>query len=179
MPVSTTRNTRRTTRRAKGQKPKRKAATRRRQTAHVVIDDTPARERRRSGARSVARARAVASGTEYVVLPSWKELDRATNGRVAEQSSHPFDSISTARIALLILAAALAVTAYVGHVHATQAVAESVETLRTEQAALRLEYNRVKGEYDRLTGPARIRSQARDLGFVEATRFGPTVVVDS
>lgn len=151
---------------------------------HVVIDDEPVSgggRRARRGA-SKAKAEAAASrirktGKDYVSLPSWKELEKA-NGRVVTQKSHPFDSISTARIALMILVGAVTVTAYVGHVHATQAVLDELDQLRIERAALRLEYNSVKGDYDRLTGPAEIRRLAREQGMVETTSYGARIRVD-
>ncbi len=166
MPASTTRTSR-------------KPRSRKAHAAHVVIDDTPIRARRKRPTRSAqSAARVRKSGKDYVVLPSWKELDTRTNGRVVAPKSHPFDSISTARIALLILVAAVMVTAYVGHVHATQGVLQELEDLRAERAGLRLEYNSVKGEYDRVTGPAEIRRQAREIGLTETTRFGPPVSID-
>ena len=170
MPVSTPR-TRQKSRRTKSGQRRGNAKT------HVVIDDRSSRRRTRSRAKSTAD-RVRKTGKDYVVLPSWKELDKATNGRVVVPGSHPFDSISTARIALMILVVAVMFTAYVGHVHATQSVLQSLEELRTEGAALRLEYNSVKGEYDRITGPAAIRLQARELGLTESTRYGPSITID-
>jgi cell division protein FtsL len=172
MPVSSSR-TKQKSRRAS-------SAQRRGRTpkAHVVIDDRSGRGRGRTRSRATSTAdRVRKDGKDYVVLPSWKELDKATNGRVVIPGSHPFDSISTARIALLILVVAVAVTGYVGHVHATQGVLQSLEELRMEGAALRLEYNSVKGEYDRLTGPAAIRKQARELGLSETTTYGQPIMV--
>jgi hypothetical protein len=110
-------------------------------------------------------------------LPSWRDLDRITNGRVVAPKSHPFDSISTARIALIILLVGASVTAYVGHVHATQGVLGELQSLKAEGASLRLELNSIRGEYDRLTGPAAIRHQARDLGLVENTIFGEPLII--
>lgn len=191
MPVSSPRTNRKSSRRKGRSSRTTRAArsvaktTRRARTArvsHVVIDEAPPAKARRAKTRSRARAESTLirrTGKDYVTLPSWRDLDKITNGRVVQPKSHPFDSISTARIALMILIAAVAVTAYVGHVHATQQTLRQMHELRTENAALRLEYGSVKGEYDRMTGPAAIRSQARDLGMIETTSYGETLTVEN
>lgn len=83
------------------------------------------------------------------------------------------------RIAGIILAAGIALTAYVGHVHATKNVLSELQSLRAEGAGLRLELNSIRGEYDRLTGPAEIRQAARQLGLVDNTTFGEPVTLNN
>lgn len=39
-----------------------------------------------------------------------------------------------------------------------------------------LEYNRLKGEFDRATSPAVIYERARALGLVEGFTYGPVVI---
>jgi len=188
MPVSSPRTNRKPSR-VKGRKSRTAARTTRiartaraARLSHVVIDDSPPAKVRRAKTRSRAKAESTLirrTGKDYVTLPSWRDLDKITNGRVVQPKSHPFDSISTARIALMILIGAVAVTAYVGHVHATQGTLRQMHQLRTENAALRLEYGSVKGEYDRMTGPAVIRRQARELGLIETTSYGETLTVEN
>lgn len=76
---------------------------------------------------------------------------------------------------LWTLAAAAALTLYVGHVHATRALLADVQTVQRTNLRLHLKVNRLKGEYDRQTGPAVIRPRARALGLVEDYHFGPTI----
>src|SRR5690606_23172271 len=147
---------------------------RKKETVHVVLEDKSVVSRRRPRSRSFASLRRTsteshvapptASGSRRRLsraaepaLPSWKDLDRATNGRVVVPKSHACDSSSTLKIAGIILGVGVAVTAYVGHVQATQDVLSGLQTLRAEGASLRLELNSIRGEYDRLTGPAEIR----------------------
>lgn len=165
-------------------------SARKKETINVVLEEQTVVSRRRP--RAQARARATVqtnveattkvnrrkSRREDAVLPSWRDLDRITNGRVVAPKSHPFDSISTARIALIILLVGASVTAYVGHVHATQGVLGELQSLRAEGSSLRLEFNSIRGEYDRLTGPAAIRHAARDLGLVENTTFGEPLIIE-
>jgi len=167
-------------------------SARKKETVHVVLEEQTVASRRhpRTRASGHATAQATLNNTAQATtqsnlrksrqnnaLPSWRDLDRITNGRVVAPKSHPFDSISTARIALIILLVGASVTAYVGHVHATQGVLGELQSLKAEGASLRLELNSIRGEYDRLTGPAAIRHQARDLGLVENTIFGEPLII--
>ncbi len=81
--------------------------------------------------------------------------------------------LTPARTALLILAVAAAFTLYIGHVHATQELLSEVQTAQREHLRLNLKYNRLKGEFDRATGPAMIYERARALGLEEGIAYGP------
>jgi len=88
-----------------------------------------------------------------------------------------FASISTVRVAVVVAVLAVAFTLYVGHVHATQQLFAEVMDLRSANSQLRLEYNRVKGEFDRATGPSEINRLAAQLGLAENDTYSPTVYV--
>ncbi len=66
-------------------------------------------------------------------------------------------------------------TLYVGHVQATQDVLADVQELRRENLRLHLRYNRVKGEFDRMTGPEVIYRRAKELGLEEGFAYGPAI----
>ncbi|QXD17083.1 cell division protein FtsL, partial [Rhodocaloribacter litoris] len=111
-------------------------------------------------------------------LPTWDDL-AGGNGPAAAAGRRPaFDSVSTLRFALFLLVLALAVTLYVGHVHASQEVLTEVQRLRRENLDLHLKYNRLKGEYDQMTSPARIYERARGLGLVEDVTYGGTITIE-
>ncbi len=112
-------------------------------------------------------------------LPGWHDLATGENERHRLRSRHSafLETISTARFALLILAVAAAFTVYVGHVHATRDLVVHVESLRQENLRLHLQYNRLKGDFDRLTGPSQIYQRAGALGLEEGIAYGPTIRV--
>jgi hypothetical protein len=83
--------------------------------------------------------------------------------------------VSTARVALLIVAVAVAFTAYVGHVHATQQALADMRAAREANQSLHLKHNRLKGAYDRKTGPSVIYERARALGLQESLTYGPAI----
>ena len=85
------------------------------------------------------------------------------------------ETISTLRFGMLVLAIAAVFTLYIGHVHATRALLVEVQSLRQENLELHLRYNRLKGEFDRATGPATIYRRAKELGLEEGISYGPTI----
>ncbi|GIV58649.1 MAG: hypothetical protein KatS3mg042_1562 [Rhodothermaceae bacterium] len=144
-----------------------------------------ARTAGRPGRGAVARRRPSLPGgggvpsrsTRRVRLPGWREL-AGGNEKAPPRRRPSFDSVSTARFGLFILALALAFTLYVGHVHASQELLTDVQRLRREQLTLNLKYNRLKGAYDQMTSPARIYERARALGLVEGITYGPTIRIE-
>ncbi|HEX7072044.1 MAG TPA: hypothetical protein VF190_14620 [Rhodothermales bacterium] len=112
-------------------------------------------------------------------LPGWHDLATGENERHRRRSRHSsfLETISTARFGLLIVAIAVAFTLYVGHVHSTRQVLAEVTTLRQENLRLHLRYNRLKGDFDRATGPSLIYQRAGDLGLEEGIAYGPTIRV--
>jgi hypothetical protein len=119
------------------------------------------------------------SANDHGALPTWKELEHRQNRRAigSSRSNIFLETVSTAKMAILIIALAAGFTAYVGHVHATQELLSSVQDMREDNMRLHLKYNRVKGQYDKLTGPETIHRRARELGLTEGFAFGSEVIV--
>lgn len=119
------------------------------------------------------------SGKDHRTLPSWKQLESKKNRRLRQDPGSPFlGAVSTARFAVLLAAVATAFTLYVGHVHATQDLLARTEEAQKENHRLHMRYNRLKGEFDRMTGPSEIHRRALAMGFVEDAAYGSTIVVE-
>jgi len=132
------------------------------------------------GDRQRKRAKSRIVKTRYPVnrhetLPGWDDLISKNERLSGRDRNTIFDAVPTRRFALIILLIASLFTLYVGHVHATQEVLANVLELRRENLRLHLEYNRLKGEYDRQVGPAIIYQRARRLGLEEGIVYGPTI----
>lgn len=110
-------------------------------------------------------------------MPSWTDLEPDHNRRRQDQTDDVsfLQRVSTVRFALLILAIATLFTLYVGHVHATQALLSDVQQARKVNQDLHLKHNRLKGEFDRKTGPSVIYERARALGLRESVTYGPRI----
>ncbi len=118
-------------------------------------------------------------GKDHGGLPSWRQLESKKNRRVKKEGDSPFlGAVSTARFALLLGIVAAAFTLYIGHVHATQDLLARTDEARKENHRLHLKYNRLKGDFDRMTGPAEIHRRAGALGFVEDAAYGTTITID-
>lgn len=112
-------------------------------------------------------------------MPSWSDLDTGPNRRRRGTDGTSFlQRVSTVRFALIILAIATLFTLYVGHVHATQSLLADVQKARSVNQDLHLKHNRLKGEYDRKTGPSVIYERARALGLRESVTYGPKITVE-
>ena len=79
---------------------------------------------------------------------------------------------------MLVLVVATAFTLYVGHVHDMQELLANLQREQRENLRLHLKYNRLKGEFDRATGPAIIYERAREMGLQEGIEYGPTIVIE-
>ncbi len=146
------------------------------------------RSRRRSTSKRKRRRRSEAEQTSSstgwtrhgTALPSWSDLDPPKNKRT--RTTEPDDSflrsVSTARIALIVVGLAAAFTLYVGHVHATQQLLSDLQDARSANQTLHLKHNRLKGAFDRKTGPSVIYERARALGLRESVSYGPTIVAE-
>lgn len=166
--------------------PKRKANRKPVRSSFVSLDSSRKRSttrsprKRKSYTASPTRKRTVRkTGKDHGALPSWKDLDAPRNIRVDEERrlNAFFSSISTVRAAIIVAVLAVAFTLYVGHVHATQQLFAEVIQMRSANAQLRLDHNRVKGEFDRATGPSEINPKAAQLGLAENDTHSPTVYV--
>ena len=128
-------------------------------------------------ARKVTRPPAKHPKT-YSGLPGWKDL-AAKNERTPRSGKKGIGGlpVSTARFVLMLVTAVTLFTLYVGHVHSTQELLADVQELRRENLRLHLRYNRVKGEFDRLTGPKTIYDRAHSIGLEEGFTYGPTIQI--
>lgn len=142
--------------------------------------------RLRRRARSNRRPRRARDGTPVktkwrrhgTALPSWDDLSNRRRGR-EEKSDGFLERISTVRFALAVLALAAAFTLYVGHVHATQDVLVRLQEARRTNRSLHLKHNRLKGAFDRATGPAVIYERAQALGLEGSIAYGPAIEVET
>ena len=163
MPTSRAKQTRhRKTAKAVKPKPAPNAVRRKKHTAARKKQATPAK-------KAVRRS---SSGT----LPSWRDL-ATSNAREAQRPRLPaqIDKVSTVRFALVLLAVATVFTLYIGHVHATQDLLDELQQARRENLRLHLQHNRLKGAFDRATGPSVIYQRAGAMGLEEGIEYGPTI----
>lgn len=130
----------------------------------------------RSRPRATSSRRSTRRKSKSDALPGWNDLTGANrlSGNRAKGSTF-LERVSTTRFALLIVGVAVLFTLYVGHVHATQDLLAQVQQERRENLRLHLKHNRLKGEFDRMVGPAVIYERAHELGLVEEPDFGPTI----
>ncbi len=146
----------------------------------VTIGARPRPVKRAPAPAKAEAARSRKSGKDHGGLPSWRQLESKENRRQKgmEDGSPILDAISTVRFALILALVAAAFTLYVGHVHGTEDLLAATQRARQENHRLHLKYNRLKGEFDRLTGPEEIYRRARTLGLVSNTTFGPTIIIE-
>lgn len=135
--------------------------------------------------RSAAGASPPRQGSSWkrhgTAMPSWTDLEPQTNSRRRETGDDDgsfLQGVSTVRFGLLILALAAVFTLYVGHVHATQQLLMDVQEARATNHTLHLKHNRLKGDFDRATGPSVIYERARELGLRESVTYGPSIRID-
>ena len=116
---------------------------------------------------------------EKTDLPGWKELSSRNKRRAASATAVGIlDRVSTVRFALLVVLLAGSLTLYISHVQATQELLNEVQRARTENRRLHLELSRLKGAFDRRTGPALIRRRAKELGLKTGISYGPSISVE-
>jgi hypothetical protein len=111
-------------------------------------------------------------------LPGWEDLEPSQNRRRTSSDDTFLENVSTLRFALLILAVAGGFTLYVGHVHATTDLYNRLQQARSENQQLHLKHNRLKGAYDRRTGPSVIYERAGELGLKESLTYGSPVTIE-
>ena len=113
-------------------------------------------------------------------LPAWKDLDQPKNKKKKANKKSQVEggflaSVSTARLGLIIVASAIALALYVGHVLATQELLADLELEKKANLRLQLELNQLEGRFERLTAPDEIYRRALVLGLEEGTDFGPSI----
>jgi len=85
--------------------------------------------------------------------------------------------VSTARFLAVVLAVATLFTLYVGHVFATQELLSEVQGLRNERLALEMTFDKLQGDYHRVTGPERVSEAARDMGLQDRLRMASPIIL--
>lgn len=117
------------------------------------------------------------SSASEVRLPDWSALGGG-HGPAVVSGYRLFKGrsrFSTLRFALLLFALATAFSLYIGHVQSTQVVLAELQKAERDNLRLHLKYNRLKGEFDRATGPSRVYERARQIGLEEGIAYGPTI----
>lgn len=111
----------------------------------------------------------------------WDALRTPENARApkAPKANPTLQSVSTKRFGLVVLLIAALFTLYIGHIHATQDLLSALQETRRDNLQLHLKYNRLKGEFDRVTGPAVIYERAAALGLEEDFAYGPTITTEN
>ncbi|HEX8386800.1 MAG TPA: hypothetical protein VF576_11485 [Rubricoccaceae bacterium] len=125
-------------------------------------------------------------------LPGWADLDGDAAGGVARHGGRgaagsrkatqiaarkaarvrPLDAVPSLRFGLLVLIACVVGTLFVAHVYATRATLAELQDARRESEHLRLAGQRLRGEFDRMTGPDAVMPRAAALGLQEGVAYG-------
>ena len=144
--------------------------------------------------RVPAPALAVRKARRGTALPGWADLGgtdgsaggviqhggRAAAGsrkavQVAARKAarlRPFDAVPSLRFGLLVLIACVVATLFVAHVYATRSTLAGLQEARRETVQLRLAGQRLRGEFDRMTGPDAVMPRAAALGLQEGVAYG-------
>lgn len=136
------------------------------------------RRRKAASQRNAVRRHAAKTSGAPRGLPGWNDLSGANEKKRKVRTPAYLERVSTIRFALLVMLLAAAFTAYVGHVHATQALFAELQQARKENLRLHLKHDRLQGNYDRATGPSVVYDRARALGLEEDITYGPTIVLE-
>ena len=150
----------------------------------------PSRTAQTSTNRRSTHSRLLAPSTG---LPGWNDLGVSDNGTVRKtnkrkRSRHStrrasrlrvLDVAPSLRFAVWTLIACIAVTLYVGHVYATQSTLANLQSARRENLRLRLTQDRLRGAFDRMTGPRLVMDRAGALGLEESAAYGPVINVNN
>lgn len=139
--------------------------------------------------RAAPSARLVAKKNGRAVsLPGWGELPSDLAGkkgrtkagnkaarRRADAKLRALDTVPSLRFGLITLLACVFVTLFVAHVYATAATLDALQEARRQNERLRLTHQRLKGDFDRMTGPRAVIPRAAALGLAEGVAYGPPV----
>lgn len=136
------------------------------------------RRERGNGASNASSSGSEGWKRHGTALPGWTDLEPAQNRRRRESGDTFLENVSTGRFGLALLVIAGLFTLYVGHVHATTDLYGELQQARTENQRLHLKHNRLKGAFDRRTGPSVIYERARELGLRESVTYGRPVSVE-
>lgn len=122
-----------------------------------------------------------------VALPGWGELHggagatgrKTASGKAARRRAdaklRALDTVPSLRFGLVTLLACVLVTLFVAHVYATAATLDQLQEARRTNERLRLTHQRLRGDFDRMTGPRAVMPRAAALGLEEGVAYGPPV----
>ncbi|HEX9951885.1 MAG TPA: hypothetical protein VGB53_08970 [Rubricoccaceae bacterium] len=147
-----------------------------------------------------ALALAARKARRGTALPGWADLDGAPTGvagrdgraaagqrkatQLADRKAgrpvmaarlRPFDVVPSLRFGLLVVLACVIGTIFVAHVYATRSTLAELQDARRENVRLRLAGQRLRGEFDHMTGPDAVMPRATALGLVEGVAYGVPV----
>ncbi len=112
-------------------------------------------------------------------LPGWNDQTDQNLKALGRPEGRGFlEQVSTVRFLAIILLVAAGFTLYVGHVHATQELLSELQQVRRQNLSLHLKDHRVKGAFDRATGPRVINQRAAALGLMAGQQYGPTITIE-
>lgn len=83
-----------------------------------------------------------------------------------------FDAVPSLRFGLLVLLACVVGTLFVAHVYATRSTLADLQDARRDNERLRLAGQRLRGDFDRMTGPDAVMPRAAALGYEEGIAYG-------
>jgi hypothetical protein len=109
----------------------------------------------------------------------WGTLGGTQVERREGRASRALMGISTLHFVLLVIAASMLFTLYVGHVYATQNLLTDLQDARRDNLELHLRHNRLKAAFDGATSPSVILPRAQALGLEEGLTYGPTLTIDA
>ena len=101
--------------------------------------------------------------------------DRKAGRSVMAVRLRAFDVVPSLRFGLLVVLACVIGTVFVAHVYATRSTLAGLQDARRENVRLRLAGQRLRGEFDHLTGPDAVMPRATALGLVEGVAYGVPV----
>ena len=131
-------------------------------------------------------------------LPGWSDLDatgvagrtgRGVAGhkkatQLADRKAdrprvRAFDAVPSLRFGLLVLLTCVVGTLFVAHVYATRATLAELQDARRDNERLRLAGQRLRGDFDRMTGPDAVMPRARALGLEEGIAYGVPIHINA
>ena len=133
------------------------------------------------GERKTAATRAILASKARAIqgLPGWKELGGGPKApkRSARKGS-AIDAVPSLRFGVLLILACVAVTLFVGHTFATKATLQDVQRAERENLRLRLTNQRLRGAFDRMTGPQAVMQAAEAAGLEQGIAYGTPITLD-
>lgn len=154
---------------------------------------TKAKKRKSAVSRPPARLHAKkARKSEGMALPGWQQIGssagstqrkkaggKAAKRRAAAKSRlRALDATPSLRFGLVALLVCVLATLFVSHVYATAHTLDALQEARRTNDRLRLTHQRLKGDFDRMTGPSAVMPRAAALGLEEGVAYGPPIHLD-